>query len=67
MGLRLAEGVDLARISRRSGVAQTDLLDDRKIDLLSGHGLLNLSGNRLIVTPAGMQLLDRILPEIVAT
>jgi putative oxygen-independent coproporphyrinogen III oxidase len=67
MGLRLAEGVDLARISRRSGVPQTGLLNAEKIGLLSGHGLLSLSGDHLTVAPVGMQVLDRILPEIVAT
>ncbi len=67
MGLRLAEGVDLARISRRSGVPQAALLNARNTALMSGHGLLNLSGNRLTITAAGIPVLDRILPEIVAT
>ena len=63
MGLRLAEGVDLGRIARMSGVS--DLVDDRAVGMLIAQGLLARSGERLLVTDAGMPLLDRILAEIV--
>lgn len=66
MGLRLAEGVDLARVARRSGVAAERLVDAAAVDRLAGHGLLTRDGERLAVTPAGMLLLDSVLAEIVA-
>ncbi|MBY8822683.1 radical SAM family heme chaperone HemW [Sphingomonas colocasiae] len=66
MGLRLAEGVDLARIAAQSTVAQETLLDGKAVAQLSKQGLLSLDGSRLTVTNAGMPLLDRVLAEIVA-
>jgi len=66
MGLRLAEGVDLAALARRTGLAQASLVDGDAIVRLSGHGLLTQHGDRLMVTPQGMLLLDGILAEIVA-
>ncbi|MDI1295572.1 MAG: radical SAM family heme chaperone HemW [bacterium] len=66
MGLRLGEGVDLARIAALSGVAANRLVDDRAIEQLSGLGLLRRTDDRLQVAPAGMLLLDAILPEVVA-
>ncbi len=66
MGLRMAEGVDLARIAAHTGFAIDDLIDRRATTTLAGHGLLVRAGDRLTVTEAGMLLLDRILAEIVA-
>jgi len=66
MGLRLAEGVDLAGIAARTGVAQAALVDEAAVARLAGHGLLRRDRDRLTVTPAGMLLLDGILGEIVA-
>ena len=66
MGLRLAEGIDLADIAARTGVAQGALVDEAAVARLASHGLLRQTGNRLAVTPAGMLLLDGILGEIVA-
>ncbi|RJG55741.1 coproporphyrinogen III oxidase [Sphingobium terrigena] len=66
MGLRLGEGVDLARIAALSGVAVAKLVDDRAIDQLTDLGLIHLTDTRLQVAPAGMLLLDAILPEVVA-
>ena len=65
MGLRLAEGVDLAALSARTGLDRTALVDGAAIARLAGHGLLEEAGAHLRVTPAGMLLLDAILPEIV--
>jgi oxygen-independent coproporphyrinogen-3 oxidase len=65
MGLRLGEGVDLADIAARTGVAGDALIDEAAIQRLAGHGLLVRHGHRLTVTPAGMLLLDGILAEIV--
>jgi putative oxygen-independent coproporphyrinogen III oxidase len=66
MGLRLGEGVDLARIAALSGVNIGRLVDDRAIEQLTDLGLIRLTDTRLQVAPAGMLLLDAILPEVVA-
>ncbi len=58
MGLRLREGVDLARIGR-------GWIDEGAVARLSDQGLVARDGNRLRVTEAGMLLLDAILPEVV--
>jgi oxygen-independent coproporphyrinogen-3 oxidase len=64
MGLRLDEGVDLAAISRSTGVET--LVDGSAVHRLTELGLVRRQGTRLKVSPAGMLLLDRILAEIVA-
>lgn len=65
MGLRLSEGVDIAALARRLGLERTAMLDDAAAARLAGYGLLAINGDRLIVTPQGMLLLDAILPQIV--
>jgi putative oxygen-independent coproporphyrinogen III oxidase len=65
MGLRLAEGVDLARIAALSGLAAPGLVDAAAVARLAAMGLVTRDGDRLTVLPAGMLLLDTILPEIV--
>ena len=66
MGLRLAEGVDLDRIARLSGLPFDMLVDRDAVARIAGHGMIRQDGQRLRVDPAGMLLLDAILPEIVA-
>lgn len=66
MGLRLAEGVDLADLAVRTGTAREALIDGAAVARLTEAGLMRRAGTRLTVTPAGMLLLDRILAEIVA-
>jgi oxygen-independent coproporphyrinogen-3 oxidase len=66
MGLRLAEGIDIAALAARTGVAREALLDETAVARLASHGLLVRAGDRLTVTPQGMLLLDGILAEIVA-
>ena len=66
MGLRLGEGVDLGRIALRSGLPVEILVDRAAIARLAGHGLVRQQAQHLRVEPAGMLLLDAILPEIVA-
>ncbi|MFB0872065.1 MULTISPECIES: radical SAM family heme chaperone HemW [unclassified Sphingobium] len=66
MGLRLGEGVDLDRVAARSGVPPRQLVDAEAVAQLTDLGLVRQSGPRLQVAPAGMLLLDAILPEIVA-
>ncbi|MDB5707036.1 MAG: coproporphyrinogen oxidase [Sphingomonas bacterium] len=65
MGLRLREGVDLARIARLGETTIADLIDWPAATRLEEQGLLLRAGDRLHVTEAGMLLLDAILPEIV--
>ncbi len=62
MGLRLAEGVDLSRISELAG---RDPVDRAAVTRLSGQGLLTTDGAWLRATPAGLLLLDSVLAEIV--
>jgi putative oxygen-independent coproporphyrinogen III oxidase len=62
MGLRLAEGIDPAGLATRIGVDR--IVDDRAVDRLAGHGLVERDGNMLRTTAAGRLLLDSILAEI---
>jgi oxygen-independent coproporphyrinogen-3 oxidase len=65
MGLRLREGVDLARVTQLSGRSYGELLDQKAVQRLSDQGLLAREGSRLRATPAGMLLLDAILAQII--
>ena len=66
MGLRRGEGVDLERIAAASGVPLAQLVDRDAAARLEALGLLIQERERLRVAPAGMLLLDAILPQIVA-
>ena len=65
MGLRLDEGVDLASLSARTGIAT--LIDDRAAGRLCDLGLLERDGTVVRVPPAGMLLLNAILADLVIT
>ena len=65
MGLRLREGVDLARIARLGETSVEALIHWPAATRLEEQGLLLRDGDHLTVTEAGMLLLDAILPEIV--
>lgn len=65
MGLRLAEGIDLARLAERTNVPSDGLLDLDAVDKIARLGLIQREGDRVTVTPQGMPLLDAILPQIV--
>ncbi|WP_422125413.1 radical SAM family heme chaperone HemW [Sphingobium arseniciresistens] len=65
MGLRLAEGISLSRIAALSGMTVPQIVDEGAIERLAGMALVTRAGDRLTVLPAGMLLLDAILPEIV--
>ncbi|MCT2558835.1 radical SAM family heme chaperone HemW [Tsuneonella sp. YG55] len=65
MGLRLAEGVDLAALGARFGIASDDLVDRDRLALHRSLGLVAQEGQRVHVTPAGMPLLDALLGELV--
>ena len=66
MGLRLNEGVDLATLSTRFGLPHDRLIHPEKARFYGDLGLIRSAGERLIVTPAGMPLLDGLLGELVA-
>lgn len=65
MGLRLAEGITLQRLSARTSVAADSLLDFDAVNRIAKFGLITRDGDHFTVTPQGMPLLDAILPEIV--
>ena len=58
MGLRLREGVDLARIGH-------EWVDERAVARLAAIGLVEPGEERLRVTEAGMPVLDAVLAEVV--
>lgn len=65
MGLRLAEGIDLAQLSARFGIPQAELIEGKRLSLYADHGLVSTQGDRITVTPKGMPLLDALLGQIV--
>ncbi|HEX2624046.1 MAG TPA: radical SAM family heme chaperone HemW, partial [Sphingomicrobium sp.] len=62
MGLRLAEGIEVAALAKR--LAAPAIVDSAAVDRLVGHGLMWRDANRVGVTEAGRLLLDSILAEI---
>lgn len=64
MGLRLAEGVDVAALATRFGFTPEELVNQGKIDLYVRQGLLT-QGRTLQVTPEGMAVLDGLLAEVI--
>ena len=67
MGLRLTEGIDLARIEMRSGLGRAAFVDADAVARLVDQGLMAEDGDRLAVTDDGILLLDSILSEVVET
>lgn len=65
MGLRLNEGVDPAALAARFALTEDDLVVPAKRTFYRDIGLLREDGSRLIVTEAGMPLLDALLAELV--
>ncbi len=61
MGLRLAEGVDLGRIS----LICPDLIDPQGMSDLRDQGLIEIVGDRLIATPRGRALLNSVLVALI--
>ena len=62
MALRLAEGMDLARLEALGGRA----LDVAQLDALEGDGLLARHGTRLRATQSGRLVLERLILELAA-
>ncbi len=65
MGLRLAEGVDLAALARRFDLGEEALCDPAKLAFYEAQGLAWRKGSRIGVTAQGMPLLDGLLGELV--
>jgi putative oxygen-independent coproporphyrinogen III oxidase len=63
MGLRLAEGIDVARFERLTGVS----LNPERVSFLESEGLVERAANsRLRVTPSGFPVLDAIVADLAA-
>jgi oxygen-independent coproporphyrinogen-3 oxidase len=62
MGLRLSEGIDLARLAAIGG----SVLDTERMEALEIEGLLARSATRLAVTPKGRLVLNRLILELAA-
>jgi putative oxygen-independent coproporphyrinogen III oxidase len=62
MGLRLAEGIDPQRYTALAGHA----LDEGRIAMLGGEGLIETVGGRLRVTRAGFPVLDAVVADLAA-
>jgi putative oxygen-independent coproporphyrinogen III oxidase len=65
MGLRLTEGVNIARVEAISGLARSEFLDLPALARLERQGLAALEGDRLRVSEAGILLLDSLLAAVV--
>jgi len=65
MGLRLADGVDLARIAALAGRAVDDVVDTRATTALAAEGLVARDGTRLRATEAGMLVLNAVIAALV--
>ncbi|HEX6112724.1 MAG TPA: radical SAM family heme chaperone HemW [Geminicoccaceae bacterium] len=65
MGLRLVEGVDLARLEATAGCPVDDCLDPAALDRLVADGLLTSHAGRLAATAAGRQCLDALLEALI--
>jgi oxygen-independent coproporphyrinogen-3 oxidase len=66
MGLRLAEGVDLAALSARFALPREGLADEGALARLRGLGMMWAEGDRIGVMPEGRGVLDALLAEVVA-
>ena len=65
MGLRLAEGVDLGAVASRFSMQAEALCDPAKLAFYQAQGLVRSVDSRVIVTNAGMPLLDALLGELI--
>ncbi|MBP2306174.1 oxygen-independent coproporphyrinogen-3 oxidase [Azospirillum melinis] len=66
MGLRLTEGVRLARLTEETGRSLDDFVDPAALSCLIDGGFLARDANRLVATPEGLQRLNAVLGAILA-
>ena len=64
MGLRMAEGIDLARIARLGERTIGEVVRTDRVAALAAAGLVRHDGDRLALTAAGMPVLDAVLREV---
>jgi oxygen-independent coproporphyrinogen-3 oxidase len=62
MALRLAEGMDLARLAALGGQGP----DEARLNALESDGLLSRAGGRLVATQSGRLVLERLILELAA-
>jgi putative oxygen-independent coproporphyrinogen III oxidase len=62
MGLRLAEGVEIARVERRAGRPWAELVEPAALADCVAEGYLHADESRLTATPEGRLRLDGLLP-----
>jgi oxygen-independent coproporphyrinogen-3 oxidase len=65
MGLRLAEGIDIAHFAARTGVALGAAIDPAIAAACEEAGYLRRTPTRLIATAEGRRRLDALLPRLV--
>ena len=65
MGLRLAEGVDLAELSERFDIAHDRLIEWKRFHFYGSYDLVYRQGDRIMVTARGMPLLDALLRALI--
>ena len=66
MGLRLSEGVRLARLVEETGRTLDDFVDPSALSRLIDGGFLTLDADRLVATSEGLQRLNAVLSAILA-
>ena len=66
MGLRLKEGVPLARAEKESALPFAQAIDATRLRRLIDGGFLALNDDRLAATPSGRQRLDAVLAALIA-
>lgn len=64
MGLRMREGVDLARIARLGSRSVGQVIDPRAEALLTREGLITREGDRLRATDRGIPVLNAVLDAL---
>jgi len=67
MGLRLGEGVALARLTAETDRSFTEIIDDAKIGALVAGGFLLPAQDRLVATAAGRQRLNAVLATLLGS
>ena len=66
MGLRLSEGVRLARLVEETGRTLDDFVDPSALSRLINGGFLTRDADRLVATSEGLQRLNAVLSAILA-
>ncbi|MBY0583078.1 MAG: radical SAM family heme chaperone HemW [Sphingomonas sp.] len=64
MGLRMREGIDLARLAVLGQRPVERVVDQAAVLVLQREGLITLTGTRLVVTEAGMPVLNAVLAAL---